>query len=81
MFKAKKNKAADVVKTVRKSPIVFVPDPSYVDAEGNLIPTTVRVCASAPLYRKVEGVLEVLDQNLTEVKNAVPDDVQTDTQV
>lgn len=73
-MKSSDNKAEDVVKEERKSPIVFVPDPSYVDADGNLIPTTVKVCASPQLYDKVVEVLEVLDGGLTEVKGVVPND-------
>ena len=68
MFKLKENKAKDTVDAERKPPIVFVPDPSYIDREGNLIPINVKVCASMPLYEKVEGILSILDGHLTEEK-------------
>ncbi|KKM95676.1 hypothetical protein LCGC14_1185790 [marine sediment metagenome] len=74
-MKSSDNKAEDVVKEKRKPPIVFVPDPSYIDREGNLIPINVKVCASIPLYEKVENILQILDGHLTEDKEVIPDDM------
>ena len=73
-MKSSENKAADIIVPEQKCPIVFVPDPSYVDADGNLIPTNVKVCASPELYEKVVEVLEVLNSGLTEVKEVPEDD-------
>ena len=74
MFKLEENKTKNIVVAERKPPIVFVPDLSYVDRDGNLIPTTVKVCASEPLYEKVEGILRILDEHLTEDKEVISDD-------
>jgi hypothetical protein len=42
----------------RPTPIVFVPDPSYIDDTGHLKPTSVTIIADNNIYRKIDEVLK-----------------------
>ena len=42
----------------RPSPIVVVPDKSYIGATGDIIPTDVILIADATVYQKMSAVLE-----------------------
>ncbi|HDY87840.1 MAG TPA: hypothetical protein ENH82_06950 [bacterium] len=48
------------VKVVQKpSPIVVVPDKSYIGDDGNVIPTDVILIADPEMYSKMQAVLSV----------------------
>ena len=46
-------------KTIRKQPpIVIVPDKTYIDDTGNVIPTDVILISDLTVYNRMEAVLE-----------------------
>ena len=47
-----------IEKPRRLPPIVVVPDKSYIDDTGNVIPTDVILIADPTMYMRMEAVLE-----------------------
>ena len=48
--------------TRRLPPIVVVPDKSYIDDTGNVIPTDVILIADLEMYERMQAVLEAWGQ-------------------
>lgn len=42
---------------VKPSPIVVVPDKSYIGADGNVIPTDVILISDPEMYEKMQAIL------------------------
>ena len=54
----KRNQEKSIQKPRRLPPIVVVPDKSYIDDTGNVIPTDVILVTDPILYTKMNRVLE-----------------------
>lgn len=52
------NQRKSIEKPLKPSPIVFVPDKSYIDDTGNVIPIDVILVADSEMYRRMQVVLE-----------------------
>ena len=54
----KRNQAKSIQKPRRLPPIVVVPDKSYIDDTGNVIPTDVIFIFDPGMYERMQAVLE-----------------------
>ena len=58
MKKPKPKRKEPVKVIVRPSPIIIVPDKTYIDDEGNMIPTDVILISDTTMYMRMTKVLE-----------------------
>ena len=69
----KRKQIKSVEKPRRLPPIVVVPDKSYIDDTGNVIPTDVILIADPTMYERMQAVLEAWEE---EVAKRISDALQ-----
>ena len=62
-----KPKQPQKTSTRRQPPIVVVPDKSYIDDTGSVIPTDVILIADLEMYERMQAVLEAWGKDLISV--------------
>ena len=62
-----KTKQTQKTSTRRLPPIVVVPDKSYIDDTGSVIPTDVILIADLEMYERMQAVLEAWGKDLISV--------------
>ena len=63
----KHNHKKSIQKSRRQPPIVVVPDKTYIDDTGSVIPTDVILVSDLELYEEMRVVLEFWDKEPTDV--------------
>lgn len=78
----KRKHQKSIQKPRRQPPIVIVPDKSYIDDTGNVIPTDVILIADPTMYERMQAVLEAWNQEYTKkIADSIPKQLEQEFRV